>query len=87
MRKVALSTSDNPYNPFTQFDDWLSFDTNAGYYSANVLARFSHYSNTLSDEENEYFTENAIDNVITFVPTGTDADFIKVEFEQEVEYL
>ena len=26
-----LTTSDNPYNPFTQFDEWQMFDSLQGY--------------------------------------------------------
>ena len=39
MSIVALSTSDNPYNPFTQYDDWESFDNAQGYCSTAYLGR------------------------------------------------
>ena len=25
-RACAITTIDNPYNPFTQFDEWFTFD-------------------------------------------------------------
>lgn len=34
-----LSTTDNPYNPWTQYDLWLTKDEELGYYTNNYLAR------------------------------------------------
>ena len=31
MAKCALTTVDNPYNPFDQFDSWYQFDMDKGY--------------------------------------------------------
>ena len=30
-RLVAITTFDNPFNPFTQFTEWLLFDKEKGY--------------------------------------------------------
>ena len=43
-----LTTVDNKWNPFTNFDEWLSFDRKKGYNTLGVLASFA-----LSDYENE----------------------------------
>lgn len=31
LNECALTTIDNPYNPFTQFDDWFMFDIEHNY--------------------------------------------------------
>lgn len=37
---VKLTTYDNPYNPFTQWDDWYKWDADNGYFTPELLARF-----------------------------------------------
>ena len=32
LNECALTTIDNPYNPFTQFDDWFMFDIEHNYW-------------------------------------------------------
>ena len=39
MDAVMLTTIDNPYDPFSQFDDWLAFDEGKGYFTCEYLAR------------------------------------------------
>ena len=59
-----LSTLDNPYNPFTQFSDWLMFDNDKGYCSCAYLARIANLSDQFSDEENNEEIERAIDEIV-----------------------
>lgn len=62
--EVALTTFDNPYDPFTDFDHWFYYDTEKGYDSCGYLARIARTSNQLSDEENTKEIERAIDEII-----------------------
>lgn len=62
--KFALSTIDNPYDPFSQFNDWWNYDNQKGYGSSQYLARVAHTSDQLSDAENDEELENAIDEII-----------------------
>lgn len=62
--KFALTTIDNPYNPFTQFSDWLMFDNDKGYCSCAYLARIAMTSDQLSDELNNDEIERAIDEIV-----------------------
>ena len=64
--KFALTTIDNPYNPFTEFSDWLMYDNLKGYCSSNYLARIARTSDQLSDEENNQEIERAIDESIKY---------------------
>ena len=70
MRSVFLTTSDNPYSPKDQFDEWYSFDTQKGYNSCAYLARIAKTSEILSDSENERIIEEAIDEIVKFNLTG-----------------
>ena len=64
MEACALTTIDNPFDPFDQFDEWYNFDTNKGYNSCAYLDRIARTSNQLSDEENNREIERAIDEII-----------------------
>lgn len=66
MADVALTTFDNPYDPFEQFDEWLLFDNEKGYGSCEYLGRIAKTSDSLSDAENEDEVERAIDEIIKY---------------------
>ncbi len=68
MAQCALTTIDNPYDPFTQYDAWYRFDEDKGYHSCSYLARIARTSDQLSDAENEREMERAIDNIIKYDP-------------------
>ena len=67
----ALTTLDNPYDPFTQFIEWLNYDTQVGYHTAPLLARLTYSSDELSDADQAEAIELAIDEIIetfTWIP-------------------
>ena len=66
MTVYALSTKDNPYNPFDQFDSWYQFDMDKGYCSCSYLARIARTSDQLTEEENNQEIERAIDEIIKY---------------------
>lgn len=63
---VALTTVDNPFNPFVDFDSWFMFDIDKGYNSSAYLARIAKTSDSLSDEENDEELERAIDEIVKY---------------------
>lgn len=63
---VALTTFDNPYNPFTQFQKWFLFDTEKGHNSCAYVARIARTSDEFTEEENEKEIERAIDEIIQY---------------------
>lgn len=65
-RRCALTTADNPYNPFEQFTSWFLFDEEKGYHSSAYLGRIARTSDQFSDEENNQEIERAIDEIIKY---------------------
>ena len=66
MGTCALTTVDNPYNPFTQFNLWFLYDIEKGYYSCAYLSRIARTSRQFTDEENNLEIERAIDEIIKY---------------------
>ena len=86
--EVMLTTIDNPYNPFEQFDLWLLFDKEKGYNTCEYLARIVNLTNDMSEKEIDVDTDRAIDDIIVNDPFGiykkvTSEDIIKVEESTE----
>lgn len=61
---VMLTTVDNPYDPFEQYDLWESFDQENGYNTPSVLAQYADVSNSMTDSEQLYEISNAIDEIL-----------------------
>ena len=59
-----LTTTDNPFNPFTHWNDWKSYDEDHGYYSSQYLARIAKTSYDLSDSDNVRAVNQAIDEIL-----------------------
>lgn len=67
---IALTTIDNPYNPFTHFSEWFMYDTEKGHNSCGYLSRIAKTSDELTDQENDEEIERAIDEIIKHDPFG-----------------
>ena len=65
-KRCMLTTIDNPYDPFDQFDSWFLYDVEKGYNSCDYLGRTAMTSEALSDEENNHEIERAIDEIIKY---------------------
>lgn len=66
MNNVALTTFDNPYDPFDDFTSWFLFDVQKGYNSCAYLARIVKISDELSEQEINEEIEKAIDEIIKY---------------------
>lgn len=68
MNQCMLTTFDNPFNPFDQFEEWFLFDVEKGYNSCGKIARIANFSEDMSDKEYLEETERAIDAIILYDP-------------------
>ena len=62
--ECALTTYDNPFDPFIQFDSWFAFDTEKGYYTCSRIARLTNITDDMSEAERNEEIERAIDKLI-----------------------
>jgi hypothetical protein len=81
MKQSMLTTIDNPFNPFMQFDEWYAFDEGKGYHTCSYLARIAITSDELSEEEQDNEIELAIDEVVKLDVLGI---YRRIEKDEEV---
>lgn len=62
--ETMLTTFDNPFDPFEQFNEWFLYDVEKGYNTCSYLARIVNESNEMSEKESNEATEKAIDEII-----------------------
>lgn len=60
-----LTTVDNPFDPFTQFDEWYAYDMKLGYDTPGLLAACTMQSDELSDLDQELSIQMAIDEIVS----------------------
>lgn len=68
MRDVMLTTFDNPYSPFNEFPQWLSFDTAKGYNTLSYLDRLCPRSSEDFGNFEDKMYEAAMNSIIRFEP-------------------
>lgn len=68
MVRCFLTTFDNPYSPYEQFEEWYRYDTDHGYNSSGLLMRLAETSSQFTDNENAYEIEKAIDRIVAADP-------------------
>jgi len=73
-----LSTKDNPFNPFTEWDEWYMYDVDHGWNSNEILERIATTSSYFTEGENDYEIERAIDKIVAIDPLQM---YIKVSKE------
>lgn len=59
-----LTTVDNPFNPFTHFDEWYAYDERLGYRTTAFLARVARSSDEISEADQHVALESAIDEIV-----------------------
>jgi len=61
-----LTTIDNPYNPFTHWDEWWVYDHAKGHCTCEYLARIVRTSDDLSDADQDQAIDDALDEIIRY---------------------
>ena len=69
--ECAITTTDNPYNPFDQFTLWDLFDKEKGYCSNQKVARLVNFTEDMTEQEMLAENERAIDLLISLDFTNT----------------
>lgn len=79
-QEVAITTLDNPFDPFEDWLEWYGYDIEHGYNTVNRLGRITTLSEALSDEENNAEVNSSIDELMK---TGAiDKDGNHVEYRK-----
>lgn len=78
MEYAYLTTIDNPYDPYDEFDRWFAFDTEKGYNSCGLLERIAHTSEDLPSEDNRIEINEAVDSIVLNDPFGIYKKVIKI---------
>ena len=77
-RQTTVTTTDNPFNPFIDFDSWFMFDIEKGYYTSSKLARLTNLTDDMTEKEENEEVERAVDRLIEIDPLDI---YIKVTRE------
>ena len=62
--EYMLTTVDNPFDPFTQFDDWYAYDAQMGYHTPAFLARVAQVSSEISEPDQQLAIQLAIEEIV-----------------------
>ena len=62
--EIAITTTDNPYDPLTDFDRWDNYDRLQGYNTSEYLARVVRTTTEFGDGNYNNDIERAIDEIV-----------------------
>jgi len=83
-RRFTITTIDNPFNPFDDFNSWFLFDIEKGYYTCSKLARLTNVSEGMTEKEEINEVERAIERLIELDPLDI---YRKIEKNEEVRVV
>lgn len=87
MAVTFVTTLDNPYDYFTQFDEWYAFDTEKGYNTCAYLARIAKTSKEMSEADYEQAVNDAVDEIVRLNITGNYKKIQQNDTEKKKEDL
>lgn len=61
--RLWVTTIDNPFDPFKEFDEWKRFDEDHGYYTCEYIARIANTSTDLTESENDDAINDAVKEI------------------------
>ena len=77
MSITYLTTKDNPWNPFTNWEEWERFDIGKGYYTCEKLARLAQLSDVLPDTINNEILQEAMEKLVKLGTYDKDGSFVE----------
>lgn len=66
--EFMLTTVDNEFDPFTEFDAWQNRDEELGYFTMQTLGRVTFTSDSLSEKDNDLAIEEGMNKLISWFP-------------------
>ena len=70
MANVFITTIDNPFDPFEQFEDWNRFDEDHGYFTLSYLARVANTATEMSEDDYNKQVELGVDEILKYDVLG-----------------
>lgn len=85
--EFMLTTVDNPFDPFTEWDAWFSWDLTAGYNTSGFLDRVAHTSDELSEADQNRAIQEAIDEIVRENVLGMYKKVKRKEVDKEIDTI
>lgn len=79
--EYMLTTVDNPFNPFTDFHEWYTYDIALGYNTMSFLARVAAVPTSLSEMDRDQAIASAIDEIARLNVSGVHRKVTRKDFE------
>lgn len=79
MDEIALTTLDNPFNPFSDFTNWWLYDQACGYGTCEYLDKIAKTSDSFGDEMNRKIIRDAMYEIEQYDPLGIRKVITKAE--------
>lgn len=79
--EYLLTTVDNPFNPFENFDEWMEYDIHLGYNTLSLLDRIVNDSSDLSGPNQALLIQQAIDEIVQENVSGMHKKVSKNSFD------
>lgn len=82
VKAIMLTTTDNPYNPFTDYDNWRNYDHQKGYCCEELLARFAPTNIDMPESLYRQFANDSVNEIIKHT-----AEYPDPRLPEGVEYI
>ena len=69
-QEAMITTEDNPFDPFEEFDEWNNFDIASGYNTCAYIARVAITSSNISLPDQQVAIEQAMDEILSYNLSG-----------------
>lgn len=68
MSDQMLTTNDNPFDPFTHFEEWFKYDMLSGHNTCGYLSNVALTSTKFGDERNDEEIRRAMEEIVRDEP-------------------
>jgi len=72
-----ITTKDNPWNPFDNWEEWLRYDIEKGYNTCEKIDRLAPTSDVLPPTINQELLNEAMDRLIILGAYDKDGNFVE----------